>query len=113
MLSGIFPHWRRKAAERTSKLSSSYEIPVFANAAYYPNWRIYKKQPPSSLRLGFVSHVFYAFAWYDNVLWRGKTESQLTRINRVKDDGTIYVFGLPLSRMYGRCIQAWHTDDYQ
>ena len=66
MLSGIFPHWRRKAAERTSKLSSSYEIPVFANAAYYPNWRIYKKQPPSSLRLGFVSHVFYAFAWYDN-----------------------------------------------
>ncbi|KAL1988073.1 hypothetical protein VTN96DRAFT_1104 [Rasamsonia emersonii] len=39
------------------------EIPIFANAAYYPNWRIYKKQPPSSLRLGFVSHIFYAFAW--------------------------------------------------
>jgi chitinase len=39
------------------------EIPIFANAAYYPNWRIYKKQPPSSLRLGFMSHVFYAFAW--------------------------------------------------
>jgi hypothetical protein len=41
-----------------------YEISVFANAVYYPNWRIYKKQPPSSLRLGYVSHVFYAFAGY-------------------------------------------------
>lgn len=58
----IFPHWRRKAAERSS--GSSSEIPFFLNAAYYPNWRIYRKQPPSSLRLGFVSHIFYAFAWY-------------------------------------------------
>lgn len=41
-----------------------FGVPIFANAAYYPNWKIYKKQPPSSLRLGFVSHVFYAFAWY-------------------------------------------------
>lgn len=41
-----------------------YEVPFFVNAAYYPNWRIYRQQPPSSLRLGFVSHVFYAFAWY-------------------------------------------------
>lgn len=39
-------------------------LPIFANAAYYPNWRVYKEQPPSSLRLGFISHVFYAFAWY-------------------------------------------------
>ncbi|OJI96321.1 hypothetical protein ASPVEDRAFT_157741 [Aspergillus versicolor CBS 583.65] len=66
----IFPHWRRKAAERSS--GSSSEIPFFLNAAYYPNWRIYRKQPPSSLRLGFVSHIFYAFAW-------------------VREDGTVYL----------------------
>ncbi|KAJ9238370.1 CAZyme family GH18 [Paecilomyces variotii] len=47
-------------------------LPIFANAAYYPNWRVYKEQPPSSLRLGFISHVFYAFAW-------------------VKEDGTVYM----------------------
>ncbi|CBF89775.1 glycoside hydrolase family 18 protein [Aspergillus nidulans FGSC A4] len=71
MFSGsIFPHWRRKAAERFS--GSSSEIPFFLNAAYYPNWRIYRKQPPSSLRLGFISHIFYAFAW-------------------VKEDGTVYL----------------------
>ncbi|RAL02375.1 glycoside hydrolase family 18 protein [Aspergillus ibericus CBS 121593] len=72
MLSGtsIFPHWRRKAAERSS--NSSYEVPFFLNAAYYPNWRIYRKQPPSALRLGFISHIFYAFAW-------------------VKEDGTVYL----------------------
>jgi hypothetical protein len=39
-------------------------IPLFVNAAYYPNWSVYKKHTPSSLRLGFVSHIFYAFAWY-------------------------------------------------
>jgi hypothetical protein len=43
--------------------ASSYEVPFYTNAAYYPNWRIYQKQAPSSLRLGFISHVFYAFAW--------------------------------------------------
>jgi hypothetical protein len=43
--------------------AASYQVPLYTNAAYYPNWRIYRKQPPSSLRLGFVSHVFYAFAW--------------------------------------------------
>ncbi|KAL2849119.1 glycoside hydrolase superfamily [Aspergillus pseudoustus] len=71
MFSGsVFPHWDRKSAERSS--GSSYEIPFFLNAAYYPNWRIYRKQPPSSLRLGFISHIFYAFAW-------------------VKEDGTVYL----------------------
>ncbi|KAJ5630130.1 Endochitinase B [Penicillium herquei] len=46
----------------------TYEVPLYTNAAYYPNWRIYRKQPPSSLRLGFISHVFYSFAcdeWAD------------------------------------------------
>lgn len=37
-------------------------IAIFSNALYYPNWRIYRQQPPSTLNLGFVSHVFYAFA---------------------------------------------------
>ncbi|PYH49987.1 glycoside hydrolase family 18 protein [Aspergillus saccharolyticus JOP 1030-1] len=68
--SALFPHWRRKAVERSS--SSSYEVPFYLNAAYYPNWRIYQNQSPSSLRLGFVSHIFYAFAW-------------------VKEDGTVYL----------------------
>lgn len=53
---------RRLDGFNESKLSS--DIPLFANAVYYPNWRVYGQQPPSSLRLGFVSHVFYAFAWY-------------------------------------------------
>ncbi|WEW58790.1 chitinase [Emydomyces testavorans] len=39
------------------------DISIYFNAVYYPSWRIYKAQPPSSLKLGFVSHVFYAFAW--------------------------------------------------
>ncbi|KAF1986138.1 glycoside hydrolase family 18 protein [Aulographum hederae CBS 113979] len=44
---------------------------MFTNAVYYPNWRVYRNQPPSSLNLGAISHVFYAFAW-------------------IKEDGTIY-----------------------
>ncbi|OJJ47922.1 hypothetical protein ASPZODRAFT_158776 [Penicilliopsis zonata CBS 506.65] len=55
-----------------SPVGACYEVPFFVNAAYYPNWRVYRKQPPSSLRLGFISHVFYAFAW-------------------VKPDGTVYL----------------------
>ncbi|KAB8271892.1 putative class V chitinase [Aspergillus flavus] len=88
---GIFPHWRRKAAERSS--NSSYEVPYYINAAYYPNWRIYRKQPPSSLRLGFVSHIFYAFAW-------------------VKEDGTVYLSDewadaqMPVDGTQG-CIRAF------
>lgn len=56
---------RRQAVDPAAAESpASYEVPLYTNAAYYPNWRVYKKQPPSSLRLGFISHVFYAFAWY-------------------------------------------------
>lgn len=33
------------------------------NGVYYPNWRIYKGQAPSTLPLSLVTHVFYAFAW--------------------------------------------------
>ena len=49
--SGIFPD------------PSESRVSFFANAVYYPNYRIYRQQPPSSLSLGHISHVFYAFAW--------------------------------------------------
>ncbi|KAJ9648567.1 hypothetical protein H2201_000900 [Coniosporium apollinis] len=45
---------------------------MYSNAVYYPNWHIYRNQPPSSLRLDVISHAFYAFAW-------------------VKPDGTVYL----------------------
>ncbi|KAF4982658.1 hypothetical protein FZEAL_1765 [Fusarium zealandicum] len=33
----------------------------YANAVYYPSWRVYKERPPSSLDVSAVTHVFYAF----------------------------------------------------
>ncbi|KAF2636337.1 chitinase 1 precursor [Massarina eburnea CBS 473.64] len=45
---------------------------MYWNAVYYPNWRIYRDQPPASLNFDVLSHVFYAFAW-------------------VKPDGTVYL----------------------
>lgn len=39
-------------------------IPYYVNAVYYPNYSIYRPRPPSSLSLDYISHVFYAFAWY-------------------------------------------------
>ncbi|GCB26686.1 endochitinase B [Aspergillus awamori] len=81
--SSLFPHWRRKAAERSS--NSSYEVPFFLNAAYYPNWRIYRKQPPSALRLGFISHIFYA-PYPETVV-----NQPAFLVYRVKEDGTVYL----------------------
>ncbi|CAG7933835.1 unnamed protein product [Penicillium olsonii] len=71
MLSAASSLFRRRAG-RDPATESHYEVPLYTNAAYYPNWRIYRKEPPSSLRLGFISHVFYAFAW-------------------VREDGTVYL----------------------
>ncbi|KAJ6010050.1 hypothetical protein N7499_004547 [Penicillium canescens] len=48
--------------------SSRFE---YINAAYYPSWRVYRGQLPSSLNLRIISHVFYAFL-------------------RAHEDGTIY-----------------------
>ncbi|PVI08257.1 glycoside hydrolase family 18 protein [Periconia macrospinosa] len=48
------------------------ELKMYWNAVYYPNWRIYRDQPPASLNFDVLSHVFYAFAW-------------------VKPDGTVYL----------------------
>ncbi|KAH7349778.1 chitinase 18-2 [Plectosphaerella cucumerina] len=33
----------------------------FANAVYYPQWKIYDGIPPSALNIGQTSHVLYAF----------------------------------------------------
>ncbi|ORY19466.1 chitinase 1 precursor [Clohesyomyces aquaticus] len=52
--------------------SSRPPIAMYWNAVYYPNWRIYRDQPPVSLNFDVISHVFYAFAW-------------------VKPDGTVYL----------------------
>lgn len=37
----------------------------FANAIYYPSWKVYSGKPPSSLNVGQASHVFYAFVGYE------------------------------------------------
>ena len=62
------PNWRslfRPGDRMAPQLPpADTDIAERVNAVYYPNWRVYRQQPPSSLRLGFVSHVFYAFAWY-------------------------------------------------
>ncbi|KAM5353904.1 hypothetical protein ACJ41O_000554 [Fusarium nematophilum] len=33
----------------------------YANAVYYPSWRVYKERPPSSLDTASITHIFYAF----------------------------------------------------
>ncbi|OJD32751.1 glycoside hydrolase family 18 protein [Diplodia corticola] len=45
--------------------------PPFVHGAYYPSWKIYRNQPPSSMDLDIISHVFYAFM-------------------RVNEDGTLH-----------------------
>ena len=44
----------------------------FINGVYYPSWRIYRQQAPSSMNLEYITHIFYAFAW-------------------VKEDGAVYL----------------------
>jgi len=64
---------RRQAKSRSAEGNKSGSgIAMYANGVYYPNWRIYKQEPPSSLNFGAISHVFYAFAW-------------------VKPDGTVFL----------------------
>ncbi|KAF2459697.1 putative class V chitinase [Lineolata rhizophorae] len=89
-MSGIFgphrPNWLLQASRainrhvaphhQSSGASSTPSCPpavcMYFNAAYYPNWHVYRNQPPSSLKLDVISHLFYAFAW-------------------VKPDGTVYL----------------------
>ncbi|KMP04917.1 sporulation-specific chitinase 2 [Coccidioides immitis RMSCC 2394] len=60
---GPWPLGINGATGQSDNILGPSDISIYFNAVYYPSWRIYKKQPPSSLRLGCVSHVFYAFAW--------------------------------------------------
>lgn len=69
----------RDPAGNVGEVFFSNDVGASANGVYYPNWRIYKDEPPSSLTLGLISHVFYSFAW-------------------VKQCGTIYVW--PMSSFH-------------
>jgi chitinase len=51
---------------------------MYWNGVYYPNWRIYRDQPPVSLNFDVISHVFYAFAWY--VVKRTRYSTILTTV---------------------------------
>lgn len=56
-------------SDRISLPTSTYDlraqggVSYYANAVYYPNWKVYRDKPPSSLSLAYISHIFYAFAW--------------------------------------------------
>lgn len=74
------PNWSTHPSHSSS--SGSQQPPVgdqaekassrFVNAVYYPSWRIYRQQPPSSMNLAYATHAFYAFA-------------------RLRHDGTVYL----------------------
>lgn len=83
-MAGIFgphrPNWLQSTQQMMGRHRPTYSptpscpppVNMYFNGVYYPNWRIYRNQPPSSLNLDVISHVFYAFAW-------------------VKLDGTVYL----------------------
>ena len=58
-----FPHALHSGQRSDDTGFPEAPITSYVNAIYYPNWRVYSQQYPSTLNLGFVSHVFYAFAW--------------------------------------------------
>ncbi|KAI5798793.1 glycoside hydrolase [Geopyxis carbonaria] len=50
--------------EQLNKPSSEPLPPrMLVNGVYFPNWKIYKNEAPSSMQLNIVSHAFYAFGW--------------------------------------------------
>jgi chitinase len=63
---------------------------MYINAVYYPNWRVYRNQPPSSLNFGMISHVFYAFAKWVTPSDAVVKMEKLT-FHRVSEDGSIGV----------------------
>ena len=68
-------NWRNIFKRGKSSQHVESDLPTardMINAVYYPNWGVYKAQPPSSLNLKYITHIFYAFAW-------------------TKEDGTIYL----------------------
>lgn len=55
-----FKHSNKKNG--TSEPKEKLPVSTTINAVYYPNWRVYRQQPPSSLNLEFITHIYYAFA---------------------------------------------------
>ncbi|KAF7559432.1 hypothetical protein G7046_g4714 [Stylonectria norvegica] len=51
----------------------------YANAVYYPSWRIYKNKPPSCLDTKAITHIFYAFVGVNE-------DGTLRRIDEWADD---------------------------
>ncbi|KAJ5613845.1 hypothetical protein N7528_007499 [Penicillium herquei] len=62
----------------------------YINAVYYPSWRVYRGELPSSLNLSIISHVFYAFLRY--ALWCTLLKAciDLCVTRRAHEDGSIY-----------------------
>jgi len=56
------PFRHKSAKETKSNEPEKQTISTSINAVYYPNWRVYRKQPPSSQNLEFITHIYYAFA---------------------------------------------------
>ncbi|KAI5291519.1 hypothetical protein KEM54_004070 [Ascosphaera aggregata] len=66
----------------------------YANAIYYPNWKVYNSKKPADIDLKYVSHIFYAFAL-------------------VKEDGSIYLSDqwadaeMPLDNDSKGCLESF------
>ncbi|KLJ08930.1 hypothetical protein EMPG_15623 [Blastomyces silverae] len=69
-------------------------IPMHWNAVYYANWRANNIPPPSALNLGYISHIFYAFAcneWVDEHQPVDGTEGYLRALVQRKRDSQVKV----------------------
>ena len=59
------PSWLRRPSREVLKPLNNKHPESFVNAVYYPNYRIYRQQPPSSLDISAITHIFYAFTKVD------------------------------------------------
>lgn len=60
------PSWLKNSLQQEVVKHDTSKHPVsLVNGVYYPNWRIYRQQPPSSLPISSITHIFYAFAKID------------------------------------------------
>ena len=60
------PSWLKSPSQQEvlEHDTSGHQVSL-VNGVYYPNWRIYRQQPPSSLPISSITHIFYAFAKID------------------------------------------------
>ncbi|OJD10663.1 hypothetical protein ACJ73_09730, partial [Blastomyces percursus] len=69
-------------------------VPMHWNAVYYANWRANNIPPPSALNLGYISHIFYAFAcneWVDEHQPVDGTRGYLRALVQRKHDSQVKV----------------------